>query len=69
MGLLLEGPRRAPVSIVQPVLGVGLVLLALSSVFSLKEEVRRPEWIGIAFMVSDDRRILVREHPASLRIW
>jgi len=48
----LKALANAPVSIVQPVLGAGLALLALISVFFLKEEVRFPEWVGIAFMIS-----------------
>jgi len=48
----LKAVANAPVSIVQPALGAGLVLLALVSVLVLKEEVRFLEWLGIALMIS-----------------
>jgi len=48
----LRAIANAPVSIVQPTLGAGLVLLALISVLVLEEKVRFPEWVGIALMIS-----------------
>jgi drug/metabolite transporter (DMT)-like permease len=48
----LKALANAPVSIVQPALGAGLVLLAIISIFYLGEEVRVAEWIGIILMVS-----------------
>jgi drug/metabolite transporter (DMT)-like permease len=43
---------NAPVSIVQPVLGFGLCLLALFSVVFLKERLLPLEWMGVALMVA-----------------
>jgi multidrug transporter EmrE-like cation transporter len=47
----LRAIANAPVSIVQPVLGFGLVLLALFSVVFLRERLRLIEWAGVALMV------------------
>ena len=47
----LKALANAPVSIVQPVLGFGLVLLALFSVVWLRERLRPVEWGGVALMV------------------
>src|SRR5262245_35800880 len=47
----LKAVANAPVSIVQPVLGFGLVLLALFSVVVLHERLRTLEWAGIAMMI------------------
>jgi multidrug transporter EmrE-like cation transporter len=47
----LRAIANAPVSIVQPVLGFGLVLLALFSVVFLRERLRPVEWAGVALMV------------------
>ena len=49
--LFLKAIANAPVSIVQPVLGFGLCLLALFSVLFLRERLRAIEWFGIALMV------------------
>jgi uncharacterized membrane protein len=49
--LFLKAIANAPVSIVQPVLGFGLCLLALLSVVFLHERLRPAEWLGIALMV------------------
>jgi len=48
----LKALANAPVSIVQPALGAGLVLLAIISIVFLDEEVGVAEWIGIVLMVS-----------------
>src|SRR5215475_412657 len=50
--LFLKAIANAPVSIVQPVLGFGLCLLALFSVVFLHERLRPVEWLGIGLMVS-----------------
>ena len=50
--LFLKAIANAPVSIVQPVLGFGLVLLALFSVVFLRERIRPIEWCGVALMGS-----------------
>ena len=49
--LFLKAIANAPVSIVQPVLGFGLCLLALFSVVFLHEQLRPLEWLGIGLMV------------------
>ena len=49
--LFLKAIANAPVSIVQPVLGFGLCLLALFSVVFLHERLRPLEWLGVALMV------------------
>ena len=48
----LKAIANAPVSIVQPVLGFGLALLALFSVVFLHERLRATEWGGIALMMA-----------------
>jgi len=48
----LAAIANAPVSIVQPVLGFGLCLLALFSVVFLKERLLPLEWTGVALMVA-----------------
>jgi uncharacterized membrane protein len=48
----LKAVANAPVSIVQPVVGFGLALLALFSVVFLKEKLRALEWTGVALMVT-----------------
>jgi drug/metabolite transporter (DMT)-like permease len=50
--LFLKAIANAPVSIVQPVLGFGLCLLALFSVLFLQERLRPLEWVGIALMIA-----------------
>ena len=49
--LFLKAIANAPVSIVQPVLGFGLCLLALFSVVFLRERLRPLEWTGTALMI------------------
>ena len=49
--LFLKAIANAPVSIVQPVLGFGLCLLALFSVVFLRERLRPLEWLGVGLMV------------------
>jgi uncharacterized membrane protein len=51
-GFFLKAVANAPVSIVQPVLGFGLVVLALFSVMFLRERLRAAEWSGVALMVA-----------------
>ncbi len=50
--LFLKAIANAPVSIVQPVLGFGLAVLALFSVVFLHERLRTSEWAGVALMVA-----------------
>jgi len=50
-GLYLVSANYAPISIVQPTLGVGLAVLALFSVFYLHEHIRPLEWTGFAAML------------------
>ena len=49
--LFLKAIANAPVSIVQPVLGFGLCLLAFFSVVFLHEQLRPLEWLGVGLMV------------------
>jgi drug/metabolite transporter (DMT)-like permease len=46
----LKAVANAPISIVQPVIGFGLALLALFSVVFLHERLQRIEWGGVALM-------------------
>ena len=46
----LKAVANAPISIVQPVIGFGLALLALFSVVVLHEHLQPIEWGGVAFM-------------------
>jgi drug/metabolite transporter (DMT)-like permease len=48
----LKAVASAPVSVVQPVLGFGLALLAVFSVVVLGERLRAVEWAGIATMLA-----------------
>jgi len=48
----LKAIANAPVSIVQPVLGFGLAVLAVFSVLFLHERLRPSEWVGVALMVA-----------------
>ena len=48
----LKAIANAPVSIVQPVLGFGLAILAIFSVVFLHERLRLSEWAGVALMVA-----------------
>jgi drug/metabolite transporter (DMT)-like permease len=50
--LLLKAIANAPVSIIQPVLGLGLALLALFSVVFLKERLSQLEATGVAMMIA-----------------
>jgi drug/metabolite transporter (DMT)-like permease len=50
-GLYLAALANAPISIVQPLLGMGLAVLAVFSVFYLKERLAVGEWLGIATMI------------------
>ncbi len=49
--LYLIAVANAPISIIQPALGFGLVILALFSVFYLKEQVKPREWVAVAMMI------------------
>jgi drug/metabolite transporter (DMT)-like permease len=51
-GLYLVATKFAPISIVQPTLGVGLAVLALFSVFYLRERIRALEWAAFAAMLT-----------------
>jgi len=48
----LKAIANAPVSIVQPVLGFGLAVLAVFSVVFLHERLRPSEWVGVALMLA-----------------
>ncbi|MCP4602748.1 MAG: EamA family transporter [Proteobacteria bacterium] len=47
----LAAVRYAPISIVQPIMGLGLCVMALFSVFYLKEKLSTGEWTGVAAMI------------------
>ncbi|UCD86054.1 MAG: hypothetical protein JSU92_07635 [Deltaproteobacteria bacterium] len=49
--LYLIAVANAPISIIQPAIGFGLVILALFSVFYLKEDVKLREWVAVAMMI------------------
>jgi drug/metabolite transporter (DMT)-like permease len=51
-GLYLVAAAFAPISIIQPTLGVGLAVLALFSVFYLHERIGALEWAAFAAMLS-----------------
>jgi drug/metabolite transporter (DMT)-like permease len=51
-GLYLVSTAFAPISIIQPTLGVGLAVLALFSVSYLREKIGAMEWIAFAAMLS-----------------
>lgn len=51
-GLYLVSARFAPISIIQPTLGVGLAILAVFSVFYLREKIAVLEWIAFAAMLT-----------------
>jgi drug/metabolite transporter (DMT)-like permease len=48
----LVAAANAPISIVQPLLGTGLVVLAAFSVFYLNEKLSKGEWIGIFTLIA-----------------
>lgn len=43
---------NAPISVVQPILGLGLAVLALFSVFYLNERLSAGEWLGVAILIA-----------------
>lgn len=51
-GLFFVSTKFAPISIVQPTLGVGLAVLALFSVFYLKERIKPLEWVAVVGMIA-----------------
>ena len=51
-GFYLAAVRYAPISIVQPIMGLGLCVMALFSVFYLKEKLSTGEWAGVAAMMA-----------------
>ena len=51
-GLYLVSTAFAPISIIQPTLGVGLAVLALFSVFYLHEKIRVLEWMAFVAMLT-----------------
>ena len=50
-GIFLVAAANAPISLVQPLLGTGLVVLAGFSVFYLKEKLGAGEWTGILTLI------------------
>lgn len=50
-GLYFLSARFAPISVIQPTLGAGMAVLALFSVFYLKESISRLEWIAFGAML------------------
>jgi len=50
-GCFLAAAANAPISLVQPILGTGLIVLAVFSVFYLKEKLAAGEWIGIFTLI------------------
>ena len=51
-GIFLVAAANAPISLVQPLLGTGLVVLAGFSVFYLNEKLESGEWIGIFTLIA-----------------
>ena len=51
-GLYLVSTKFAPISIIQPTLGVGLAVLALFSVFYLRERIGELEWTAFGAMLT-----------------
>ena len=51
-GLYLVSTKFAPISIIQPTLGVGLAVLALFSVFYLQEKIGALEWAAFTAMLT-----------------
>jgi drug/metabolite transporter (DMT)-like permease len=50
-GCFLAAAANAPISLVQPILGTGLIVLAGFSVFYLKEKLSAGEWIGVITLI------------------
>jgi len=50
-GLNIYSAKIAPISLVQVSLGIGLAVLALFSVFYLKEKITRIEWVALVGMI------------------
>lgn len=50
-GCFLAAAANAPISLLQPILGTGLVVLAGFSVFYLKERLSTGEWIGVFTLI------------------
>jgi drug/metabolite transporter (DMT)-like permease len=50
-GLYIIATKFAPISVIQPTMGAGFVVLALFSVFYLRERIRAGEWAALAAMV------------------
>jgi drug/metabolite transporter (DMT)-like permease len=51
-GCFLAAAANAPISLVQPILGTGLIVLAGFSVFYLDEKLSTGEWIGILTLIT-----------------
>jgi drug/metabolite transporter (DMT)-like permease len=51
-GCFLVAAANAPISLLQPILGTGLIVLAGFSVFYLKEKLSTGEWIGVFTLVA-----------------
>jgi drug/metabolite transporter (DMT)-like permease len=50
-GCFLAAAANAPISLVQPILGTGLIVLAGFSVFYLNEKLSTGEWIGVFTLI------------------
>ena len=50
-GCFLVAAANAPISLVQPILGTGLIVLAGFSVFYLNEKLSSGEWIGVITLI------------------
>lgn len=50
-GLYFTSAKFAPISIIQPALGAGLAVLALFSVFYLREKISPLEWVAFSAML------------------
>jgi drug/metabolite transporter (DMT)-like permease len=51
-GCFLVAAANAPISLLQPILGTGLVVLAGFSVFYLREKLSTGEWIGVFTLIA-----------------
>jgi multidrug transporter EmrE-like cation transporter len=50
--LMLIAVAHAPISIVYPIQGFGLVVMAVFAVFYLKERLATGEWLGVAMLIA-----------------
>jgi drug/metabolite transporter (DMT)-like permease len=63
----LVAVAHAPISIIQPILGMGLATLALFSLFYLKEKLSAGEWIGIGVLVTGLVLLGLSADPSEVR--